>query len=122
MWDEDFGKTGRVAIVPNAFLNGYLEGWSYGDDGLGGSLPTSEVQSWWLNMPFGSTLCFEGASSHLQIKLTMDDPLHVKRQDDSTCYLGYVWQYWLAVLQAEHGDSGEYDKGSVVHWQLNGVH
>lgn len=31
-----------------------------------------------------------------------------------------IWVLYkrLTVLQAEHGDSGEYDKGSVVHWQL----
>lgn len=46
------------------------------------------------------------------MKLTVNDPLRVKsRMTAPAIWFLYKRQ---AVLQAEHGDSGEYDKGSVT--------
>lgn len=38
----------------------------------------------------GAHTVLKGITSYHQLKLTMSDSLHVKRQDDSTCYLGSV--------------------------------
>ena len=52
------------------------------------------------------------------MKLTRNDPLHVKGQDDSTCYLGSVQKAGSTSGSGdmESADSGERDKGSLVHW------